>query len=327
VTGLRWGIMGTGGIAGAMTETLHAVGSEVVAVGSARPGAPERFAAQWDIPLAVSSHRAVAEVGDVDIVYVATTNDLHHRNVLDCIELAKPVLCEKPIVLNARQASEMLRAASDAGVFVMEAMWMRFMPFLEQVDELINGGSIGDLRHVHATHSYPAPTDALRRWVSRELGGGSLLDLGIYPISFVHHLLGPPTDFEANAHVGPTGVDIETRVMSRHEDDTSASVMSSFSADLPNEAIVSGSEALLRIHAPFYHSPLVTVERRGDVVASFDTGYGGNGFRFEVAEAERCVSEGRTESGVRTHADTLAVMEWLDVVRDRCGVEFVADAT
>lgn len=327
MTGLRWAIMGTGGIAGAMTETLHSVGSEVVAVGSARPGAPERFAAQWGIPLAVGSHRAVAEVVDVDIVYVATTNNLHHRNVLDCVEFAKPVLCEKPIALNARQAGEMLRAARDAGAFVMEAMWMRFMPFLEQVDELIKGGSIGDLVHVHATHSYPASTDALRRWVGLELGGGSLLDLGIYPISFVHHLLGPPTDFEANAHVGPTGVDLETRVMSRHGNGTTASMMSSFSAELPNEAIVSGSEALLRIHAPFYHSPLVTVERRGDVVASFDTGYVGNGFRFEVAEAERCVIEGLTESPVRAHADTLAVMEWLDVIRDRCGVRFLADAT
>jgi predicted dehydrogenase len=327
MTGLRWGIMGTGGIAGAMAGTLRAAGSEIVAVGSARPGEPERFASRWDIPLAVGSHRAVAEVDEVDIVYVATTNNLHHRNVLDCIELRTPVLCEKPIALNARQAGEMLGAARDVDVFVMEAMWMRFMPFLEKVDALITEGAIGDIRHVQATHSYPASTDASRRWMSRDLGGGSLLDLGIYPISLVHHLLGPPTDFEANAHVGPTGVDLETRVISRHAGDTSALVMSAFTAELPNEAIVSGSEALLRVHAPFYHSPLVAVERRGEVLASFDTGYGGNGFRFEVAEAERRVGEGLAESPIRPHADTLAVMEWMDVIRSRCGVEFVADTT
>jgi predicted dehydrogenase len=221
----------------------------------------------------------------------------------------------------------MLGAAGDADVFVMEAMWMRFMPFLEKVDALIVEGAIGDIRHVQATHSYPASTDTSRRWMSRDLGGGSLLDLGIYPISLVYHLLGPPTDFEANAHVGPTGVDLETRVMSRHAGDTSASVVSAFSADTPNEAIVSGSDALLRVHAPFYHSPLVTMERRGEVVASFDTDYGGNGFRFEVAEAERCVGEALTESPIRPHADTLAVMEWMDGIRGRCGVEFPEDVT
>jgi predicted dehydrogenase len=319
--------MGTGGIADTMVKTLRAVGSEVVAVGSARPGAPERFAAQWGVPAAVGSHRGVAEVEDLDIVYVATTNDLHYTNVLDCIELGKPALCEKPIALNARQTREMFGSARDAGVFVMEAMWMRFMPFLAKVDELIAGGAIGDVRHVLATHSYPASTDTSRRWVSRKLGGGSLLDLGIYPLSFVHHLLGPPTDFEANAHVGPTGVDLETRVMSRHAGDTSASVVSAFSADTPNEAIVSGSDALLRVHAPFYHSPLVTVERRGEVVASFNTDYGGNGFRFEVAEAERCVRECLLQSPIRPHADTLAVMEWMDRIRGRCGVEFPEDVT
>ena len=327
MTGSRWGIMGTGGIAGAMAGTLRAVGSDIVAVGSARPRASERFAEQWEIPLALGLHRAVAETDEVEIVYVATTNDLHHRNVLDCIELGKPVLCEKPIALNARQAAEMLGAARAAGVFVMEAMWMRFMPFLAKVDELIADGAIGDIRHVQATHSYPAPTDISRRWASRDLGGGSLLDLGIYPISLVHHLLGPPTDFAANAHVGPTGVDLETRVMSRHSRDTTASVMSAFSTETPNEAVVSGSDALLRIHAPFFHSPLVTVERRGEVLASFDTDYGGNGFRFEVAETERCVTEGLIESPLRPHADTLAVMEWMDAIRSRCGVEFAADST
>jgi predicted dehydrogenase len=319
--------MGTGGIAGEMAGTLRAVGSDIVAVGSARPGEPDRFAARWGIPFAVGPHRAVAEVDEVDIVYIATTNDLHHQNVLDCIERGKAVLCEKPIALNARQSREMLDAAQHARVFVMEAMWMRFMPFLPQVDELIGDGAIGDVRHVQATHSYLAPTDASRRWMSRELGGGSLLDLGIYPISLIHYLLGQPTDFEAAAHLASTGVDLETRVMSHHAADTSALMMSAFSAEAPNEGFVSGSDALLRIHAPFYHSPLVTVERGGAVLASFDTDYGGNGYRFEVAEAERCVTEGLIESPLRPHADTIAVMEWMDAIRNRCGVEFSADTT
>jgi len=319
--------MGTGNIAGAMAGVLESVGSPVMAVGSGRPGAPELFAQQWSVPRAVHSHRAVAEIDEIDIVYVATTNDRHLRNVLDCVDLGKPALCEKPMAFNARQAAEMLRGARDAEVFVMEALWMCFQPFLAKVDDLIADGAIGEIRHVQAGLFFPARRDASRRWMSLDLGGGSLLDLGVYSLSLVRHLLGPPTSFEANAHVGPTGVDLDTRVLSHHVGDASASVTSAFTATTTNEAVVSGTEAQIVIHAPFHHSPLVTLERRGEVVASYDTSIEGHGFQFEIAEAERCVKGTLTESPMRLHADTLGVLEWMDAIRARCGIEFPADAT
>ena len=319
--------MGTGGIAGAMAEVLTTVGSQVVAVGSARPGAAERFSRKWSIREAVHSHRAVAEIDDVDVIYVATTNDQHLENVLDCIKFRKAALCEKPIAVNARQAQEMLGAAENANVFVTEALWMSFLPFMAKIDHLIADGAIGEVRHVQAGFSYPAPQDQFRRWMSRDLGGGALLDLGIYPLSLVHHLLGPPVSFEANAHIGPTGVDLDTRVISHHAAGASASVASGFTADIANEAVVSGSEARIRIHSPFHHSPLLTLEQRGEVVASYDTSYPGHGFRFEIAEVERCLAENLTESPFRSHADTLAVLEWMDEIRERCGVVFPEDLT
>jgi predicted dehydrogenase len=322
---MRWGIMGTGGIAAAMTGVLRSAESRVVAVGSGRADAAASFAAEHDIPTPVDSHRAVADLDDVDIVYVATTSNLHHQNVLDCIAAGKAVLCEKPVALNARDAAHMLEMARNAGVFVMEAMWMRFLPFISKLDALIAAGTIGDVTSVQADFMYMAPPDPTRRWWNRELGGGSLLDLGIYPLTLAHHLLGPPEELAAMARLSDTGVDIDTRVISHHAGRAAAALSSGFTADTANEATVAGTEGRIRVHAPFHHSPRLSVERRDEVVATHDTAYEGHGFRFEVAETERSVAAGLIESPIRPHADTLAVMEWMDAIRARCGVAYDAD--
>jgi predicted dehydrogenase len=324
---LRWGIMGTGGIAEAMATTLAAAGSAVTVVGSPRPGAAESFADRLHIGRAVDSHAALAQADEVDVVYVATTNDRHHRNVLDAVAGGKAVLCEKPIALNTAQASEMLTAATAAGVFTMEAIWMRFLPFIARLDELIADGAIGEVTHVSANFSYPATLDPQRRWLNRSLGGGALLDLGIYPISLIHHLLGPPQRFQASARLSATGVDVATQVISHHANEATAAAMCSFTADTTTEAVVAGREGRIRLHAPFYHSRRLTVERKREVVAEYDTDFTGNGLRFEVAEVERCIADGRLQSPIRPHADTLEVMDWLDAIRQRVGVRYDADPT
>lgn len=311
--------MGTGDIAGTMVETLQSVGSPVAAVGSGTPERAAAFAAQHGIPAAVGSHRAVAERDDVDIVYVATTHDRHHPNVLDAVAVGKHVLCEKAVALNAAQAREMYAAAAAAGVVLMEAMWMRFCPFIATVDELIADGVIGEVADVQVMFGYVPPEG--RRWTDHDLGGGTLLDLGVYSLSLAHHLLGAPTEFAALAQL-QAGVDVDIRVISVHADDAGASVGATFLADAANEAVVGGRNGRLRIHAPFHHSPLITVERFGEVVASHDTSFEGHGFRFEVAEIERCVTEGLAESPLRPAADTIAVMEWMDAIRAQIGVVY-----
>jgi predicted dehydrogenase len=311
--------MGTGDIAGTMTETLQSVGSPVVAVGSGSAERAESFAAQFGVPNAVGSHRAVAERDDVDIVYVATTHDRHYRNVLDAVAEGKSVLCEKAIALNTAEASEMFAAAAEAGVVLMEAMWMRFCPFMVTLDELIADGAIGAVTDVEVFFGYVPPES--RRWTDRTVGGGALLDLGVYSLSLVHHVLGLPKRFEAMAQLDG-GVDVDVRVISHHGDEASATAGATFLSDPTNEAIVSGREGRLRIHAPFHHSSTITLERQGDLVATYDTSFTGHGFRFEVAEIERCVSAGLAESPLRPAADTLAVMEWMDALRARVGVVF-----
>lgn len=319
---LRWGIMGTGGIAEAMATTLTAAGSSVAVVGSPRPGAAQAFAERLQIGGAVESHAAVAQADEVDVVYVATTNDLHYRNTLDAVAAGKPVLCEKPLALNAGQATEMLAAATTAGVFAMEALWMRFLPFIGRLDELIAEGAVGEVTHVTANFSFPATLDPQRRWLNRSLGGGALLDLGIYPISLIHHLLGPPERFETTARLSSTEVDVATQVVSHHAGGSTAAAMCSFTADTTTEAVVAGPKGRIRLHAPFYHSRRLTVERKRQVVAEYDTDFAGNGLRFEVTEVEECIASGRLQSSLRPHGDTLQVMEWLDAIRDRIGVRY-----
>lgn len=308
-----------------MADTLRSRQAEIVAVGSERPGAAQEFAAEWEIGNALDSHRAVATLDDVDVVYVATTNDRHAQNALDCIAAGTPVLCEKPLTINARQARAVFEAARSAGVFAMEAMWMRFLPFVERLDQIIADGKIGDIRHISATFGYQATTDPARRWMNRDLGGGSLLDLGIYPLTLIHHLVGSPTSFEASAYLASTGVDTDVNVTSQHRNGVSALMTSTFTAQTANEATVAGTDGLIRIHAPFHHSPRLTVERREDAPETHDTSFDGHGFRFQVEETERCVGEGLVESPLRQHRDTLAVLEWMDAIRSRCGIEYPAD--
>jgi len=318
-TPLRWGIMGTGDIAGTMTETLQSVGSPVVAVGSGSAERAQAFAAKYEIPHAVGSHQAVAERDDVDIVYVATTHDRHYQNVLDAVAGGKAVLCEKAIALNTTEAAEMYAAAAGAGVLLMEAMWMRFCPFVATLDEIIADGAIGEVTDVEVFFGYVPPES--RRWTDQTLGGGALLDLGVYSLSLVHHVLGSPKSFEAMAQLDG-GVDVDVRVISHHGDEASATAGATFLSDPSNEAVVGGRKGRLRIHAPFHHSPTITLEREGDVVATYDTSFAGHGFRFEVAETERCVAAGLVESPLRPAADTLAVMQWMDAIRARVGVVF-----
>ena len=325
MSGLRWGIMGTGGIAASMTEALRAAGSPVMAVGSSRPGAAAAFAREWDIPMGVGSHREVAAVHDVDIVYVATASSDHYQNVLDCISSGKPALCEKPVALNVRNAAHMLETARNNEVFVMEAMWMRFLPFISELDAIIATGSIGEVLSVQADFMYMAPQDPARRWLKRELGGGSLLDLGIYPLTLAHHLLGPPEEFAALARLSDTGVDIDTRVIAHHSGGATSSLSCGFTSDAANEAIIAGTEGRVRIHGPFQNAPRLSIEHRNEVTDVRDVTYEGHGLRFEIDEVEDCIAAGRLESGVRPHADTLAVMRWMDAIRSRCGVVYDAD--
>ncbi len=320
---VRWGILGTGRMARELTETIADIpDGEVVAVASRTEQSAAAFAARHGIPRWYGAYQDLVVSGGIDAVYVATTNDQHHPNALVCLQAGLAMLCEKPLALNHPQAVEMVATARGAGVFLMEAMWMRFLPFLDRVEALIGDGAVGEVRYLQADFGYPADEDPERRWLNADLGGGSLADIGIYPFTLAYTLLGEPEVFEAVAVPAPTGVDAQLGVVMRHQGGALSVLSSSFEADTGVEATIAGREGRIRVHAPFHHPSRVTLHRGDRVVAEYDVGYQGSGYGYEVEEVHRCLREGRLESPRMPLDDSLAVMSWLDAIRHRVGFRY-----
>jgi predicted dehydrogenase len=311
-------------MASALVSAIREAGGEVAAVASRTDETAGAFAADHGLPRWFGSYEGLIGEADVDAVYVSTTNQRHHDDTLLCLEAGLAVLCEKPLALNARQASVMVDVARSSGVFLMEAMWMVFQPAFLTMNRLIKGGVIGPVSHVQADFGFPADLKPAGRLADPALGGGALLDIGIYPLTLVHSLLGSPDGFEASAILGPTGPDVQVGVVSTHGD-ALATVSASFLADSSIEAVVSGPEGRLCLHAPFHHSPLVTLHRRGDLIDSWDCSYEGSGYGSEVDEVHRCLDAGLVESDRRSLADTLEVLQWMDAIRSRIGVAYASE--
>jgi predicted dehydrogenase len=323
MTTFRWGILGTGVMARSMTEALKARSDAVVtAVGSRTAARAHEFAQTLGIPHAHGSYEELVDAPDVDIVYVATTNDQHLANTLACIDAGKAVLCEKPLGLNDHEVGQMADAAQRRGTFLMEAMWMRFQPFLTKVEALIAAGEIGTVRHLHADFCIPLPYAPDNRWFDPKQGGGSLLDLGVYPLTLAYHVLGEPRATVAMAQLAPTGVDAQIGVQSTHDSETLSVLTSSLVADGAWEATISGTTGRIRLHPPFHHSPRVTLHRRGELIASHDTSYGVSGLQFEIDEVHSCLRRGATESDRMPLDDSAAIAAWMTEVRRQCAIRY-----
>jgi predicted dehydrogenase len=319
----RWGILGTGSIAASFTEAVAQTDTgEVVAVGSRTESTARRFAETHGISRWHGTYAGLIEDPGLDVVYVATTNDLHHANTLAALAAGKHVLCEKPLALNSVQAVEMVAAAGDAGCFLMEAMWMRFQPFFFTLEKLVSEGRLGTVRWIQADFGFRAPPNPDGRVFNRALGGGSLLDLGVYPLTFAYSFLGEPIEIDAVATLHETGVDEQLAVAVRYAGGGVASLSSSLVADTSIEATVAGSEGRVRVHAPFHHSPMLSLQQAGSTVEVFDTSYEGNGLRFEAEEVQRCLQAGFLESERVPHRDTLAVIRTMDEIRRQIRVVY-----
>jgi predicted dehydrogenase len=317
----RWGIIGTGAIAGALAEAITAEDGEVVAVSSASQGRADAFAARYGVANAYGRHVDLVADDTVEVVYVATTNERHHLDVLACIEAGLPVLAEKPFTLDADTARQVLRDAQDAGVFVMEAMWMKLQPAFIDLQRRIAEGEIGPPLLVQADFGIVAEPDDQRRWFSLEQGGGALLDVGIYPLTLAIAVLGPPVAIAAVGELAGTGVDEQLAVAMRHSAGVSA-FTGSFVADSGIEATVAGPGGSLRLRGDFHHSPGLVRRRRHQVVDDA-TAFGAElGYRLEVREVHRCLDEGLTQSPVVPHEATIDVLEAMDEIRRQIGVRY-----
>jgi predicted dehydrogenase len=321
----RWGIMGTGIIAHAFAEAIRAEGGSVAAVSSATAGRAERFAADHGIEVAVSPHAALLDHDDIEVVYVATTNERHHVDAHACLAAGIPALVEKPFALDAGTARTVFDAAARAEVFVAEAMWMRLQPAITQLHAELAAGTIGEPAAFHASFGVLLDPDPTRRWRSAELGGGALLDVGVYPATLAHDLLGPATRVQATGQLADTGVDLNVAVVADHERGTAA-WRGSFTEASGVWATVAGSEGSIWLGEPFHHAPSLSVRPRDQAPREVPIAGHELGYRYEVREVHRCLDVGALESPTLRHSDTIAVLEVLDEIGAQLGVRRPAAA-
>lgn len=324
---VRWGILGTGGIARAFALGLkHAPGAVLAAVGSRTPDSAGTFARELGIEHAYGSYTALADAPDVDIVYIATPHPMHAENALLALGGGKAVLCEKPFTMNRREAGEVVALARAKGLFLMEAMWTRFMPALAEVKRIMASGEIGAVTQVHADFGYSATLDPEHRVNKLALGGGALLDLGIYPLSIACALLGQVESVRAQAIFTDTGVDATTAFTMKHAGGTLSVCSCSMRARSASELIVSGTRGSIRMHRMFHLAERITVELQDGSSRTIPTPYLGNGYTHEAIEAGRCLREGLREHPSMTLDDSLALMALLDEIRAQIGLRYPSDA-
>jgi predicted dehydrogenase len=313
---LRWGILGTGGIARTFTSDLLTLSDHaVVAVGSRAADTAEAFAAEYGIARAHPSYQALADDPEVDVVYVATPHSGHAAAALTCIAAGRHVLVEKPFALDAAEATQVVEAARAAGVFCLEAMWTRFNPAIALMRELVEDGAIGEVVSVQADFGFAAAYDPKGRLWAPELGGGALLDLGVYPISLASMLFGEPSTVLATTGKAATGVDANTGILLGHESGAVAVLHCSLRGDTPIRAEITGTRGRIELHPPFFRATELTLHHRDAEPRHEKFTLPGNGYTFQAEEVARRIRTGQTESELMTLDETLSIMRTLDRVR------------
>ncbi|MEV8428324.1 Gfo/Idh/MocA family protein [Streptomyces chartreusis] len=328
---VRWGILATGGIAAAFTADLVDLpDAEVVAVASRRQESADAFAERFGIPRAYGDWTSLAEDGDIDVVYVATPHSAHREAAGLCLEAGRHVLCEKAFTLNAREAAELVALAKAHGSFLMEAMWMYCNPLVRRLKALVDDGAIGEVRHVQADFGLAGPFPPSHRLRDPAQGGGALLDLGVYPVSFAQLLLGEPSDVTARATLSAEGVDLQTGALLSWDGGALASLHCSIVGGTATAASITGSAGRIDVPGGFFFPERFVLHRDGRDPQEFtaDPADGPrNTLRHEAAEVMRALRAGESESPLVPLEGTLAVMRTLDAIRDRVGVRYPGEET
>ncbi|MGI8888482.1 MAG: Gfo/Idh/MocA family protein [Nocardioidaceae bacterium] len=276
-----WGILATGGIARLFTRDLLAHGHRVTAVGSRSADSARAFAGDFGIATAHGSYDDLVADPDVDVVYVATPHNMHAPNALAALGNGKPVLVEKAFTVNAAEAREVVDAGRSEGLLVMEAMWTRFLPHMTFVRSVAASGRIGEVRSLHADHTQRLPSDPTHRLNDPHRAGGALLDLGVYPLSFAHDVLGAPVEVIASSTLTDTGVDATVATILRHENGAVSTSYTSMEIRGPNTAVILGTEGWIEIDPVWYSPAVVTVyDAAGCVAERFDRQVSGRGMQY-----------------------------------------------
>jgi predicted dehydrogenase len=321
---IRWGILGTGGIAHKFAEALTLLpDAQIAAVGSRTKAAAEDFGNTWKIPNRYGSYLELTSSPETDVIYIATPHTLHRENCLDCLKAGKAVLCEKPFTLNATQAAEVIALARHKRIFLMEAMWTRYFPVFGKVRDLLLENALGDVRLVQADFAFRPPFDPKSRLFDPALGGGALLDIGVYPISLASMVYGEsPRRIVSTVTMGRTGVDEQSAVIMEYTGGRQAAVSFSFRYASPLEANIIGTEGRIRIHRPWWYPHALTLTRGGREDEEISLPYLGNGYAHEAVEVIDCLRAGRTESDRMSLEETYRILQTLDAIRADWGLKY-----
>lgn len=351
---IRWGILGTGTVAIQFIEGLQSVAdAQLWAIGSRTLDKAQKLANIFRAPKAYGSYEELVQDPNIDVVYIATPQTRHKADSILCLNAGKAVLCEKPFTVTSQEAREVMAVAEQQRVFCMEAMWMRFMPLIQKVRQLIQSDEIGEIQLLTAGFGYPTEFDPQNRFFNPELGGGALLDRGVYPLSLAFFLLGKPSQISGNPCIGKTGVDDQSAMVLSYENGAMAVLHSTLRSYSSNEALIVGTRGKITIKEPFYKPENIIVTRFSDkpvVVTSkkttFDTGWkrsvinqlkqnqllklliklrkeksksinqglSGNGYNYEATEVVKCLQVGKLESDLMPLSETIEIMEAMELL-------------
>ncbi|MFZ9982008.1 MAG: Gfo/Idh/MocA family protein [Cyclobacteriaceae bacterium] len=321
---IKWGILGCGKIAGKFSSDLRLVdGAELFAVASTDAGRAANFAKQYGFLHSYNSYAVLCK-SDVDVIYVATPHGFHYEHVMLCLRHGKSVLCEKAFALNLAQLTEMIQFSRDSSVFLMEAFWTRFLPQYSALLEIIRSGRIGEIKMVTADFGFKASEPPAPRLFDPLLGGGALLDIGIYPVFMAISLLGRPDEVSAVMAPYETGVDKQIVCGLRFKHGVLATLSASFCSDTPVEAVISGTDGRIRLTNRFHNSTSRIFVSSGDsreeeISVHREQGFG---YQFEARHVQECLQNGLTESPLWSLDSSLLLMETLDRIRKSCGIRY-----
>lgn len=320
---VRWGIIGTGGIASGVVSDFRLVAdAEVQAVASRSQERADEYARQHGVPTAYGSYRRLLDDESIDVVYIATPHAQHRDIALAAIERGKAVLVEKAFTTTYEGTKQVVDAARAKGVFAMEALWTRFQPAVQAAKEIVAWGRIGEVVGVQSdliAHREFDPTDRL---FDPALGGGALLDLGVYPVSLAQHFLGDVKEVQCLARLYPTGIDAGATISLRHDADALSSLTCAFDGHGPGSFRIFGTKGWVEIQPRFHHPTTVTVNRAGALPRVIETRPIGKGYAHQFAEVTECVLAGRTESSTMPLSDTLEVMRVLSECTRQAGIQY-----
>ena len=322
---IKWGILGTGRISRAFAEGLRTASNGVLhGVASRNHTRSKAYAEEWSVPLAFENYQQMAESDVIDAVYVATPHTQHAENSILCMKHGKAVLCEKPFAVNYGQAEEMVAQARKSNVLLMEGMWSRFPPLMTELRKIISAGEIGEVRTLQADFGFkPKAREPEGRLLNPNLAGGSLLDIGIYPISLASMVMGKPKSFVSDWHRGPTGIDEQASCILKYDNGSMALLHSSLESETRQEAFLSGAEGNIRIHKQCWKPQKMTItsnlsQKEKIVEMPFE----GNGFNYEAEFFGKLLLEGKTDNEIMSLDESLEIMSLLDQIRRKWGLRY-----